>query len=49
VYLDQTMADGLTRIRVGPYDTRAAAQEAARVLEKRAGEKPWVVPTQSPP
>jgi cell division septation protein DedD len=42
-YLDETMPDGLTRVRVGPYDTRAAAQEAARVLEKRGGERPWVI------
>ncbi len=34
--------DGPYRIRVGPYATRAAAQETASTLQKKRGEKMWV-------
>lgn len=34
--------DGLYRVRVGPYLTRAAAQKTATALEKSRGEKMWV-------
>ncbi len=35
--------DGPYRIRVGQYDTRAAAQRVVDTLEKRRGEKLWVI------
>jgi hypothetical protein len=36
-------ADRLFRVRVGPYQTRAAASKAAKALEKKRGEKSWIV------
>ena len=34
--------DGPYRVRVGPYVTRAAAQDTASALQKKRGEKMWV-------
>jgi cell division septation protein DedD len=39
----ETASDGLIRVRVGGYPTRAAALRALSTLEKRRGEKFWLV------
>lgn len=41
-------ADGLLKVRVGPYRTRAEAQRAAATLKTRLGGSPFVVEEQRP-
>jgi hypothetical protein len=38
-----TETDGLHRVRVGPYASRTAVEKALPGLEKRLGEKLWVI------